>query len=122
MRERTGGLQPGNPGRKQALFGMFFIATESQYQYCYLMSAPQVPLTLCSAAMQMRLRILALSACSEDCLRLREMGFCESTEVRKLADGSAILCSLYGVRMALGRNSGPRFWWSPWRHECWHAG
>lgn len=70
------------------------------------MSAPKVPLTLCSAQCGMRLKILALSACSEDCLRLREMGFCESTEVRKLSDGSAILCSLYGVRMALGRKLG----------------
>jgi Fe2+ transport system protein FeoA len=68
----------------------------------------QAPLTLCSAQCGQRLRILALVACSEDCLRLREMGFCESSEVRKLADGSAILCSLYGVRLALGRELGAR--------------
>ncbi|RFC42330.1 MAG: Fe2+ transport system protein FeoA [Verrucomicrobia bacterium] len=72
------------------------------------MSAAKVPLTLCSAACGQRLRILALSACSEDCLRLREMGFCELSEVRKLTDGSAILCSLYGVRLALGRELGAR--------------
>jgi Fe2+ transport system protein FeoA len=70
------------------------------------MSDAKVPLTLCSAQCGQRLRILALAACSEDCLRLREMGFCESSEVRKLADGSAILCSLYGVRLAVGRALG----------------
>jgi hypothetical protein len=36
------------------------------------------------------------------------MGFCEFSEVRKLTDGSAILCSLYGVRLALGRELGER--------------
>ncbi len=72
------------------------------------MQAPKNPLTLCSAKCGQRLRILSLVACSEDCLRLRELGFCEHSEVRKLSDGSAILCSLYGVRLALGRELGER--------------
>ena len=67
-----------------------------------------VPLNLCSAQCGQRLRILSLLACSEDCLRLREMGFCEQSEVRKISDGSAILCSVYGVKLALGRELGAR--------------
>ena len=39
-------------------------------------------------------------------MRLRELGFCERSEVSKLSDGAAILCSLYGVRLALGRELG----------------
>lgn len=72
------------------------------------MSAASAPFTLCSAKCGQRLRIMALVACAEDCLRLRELGLCEHTEVRKLSDGAAILCSVYGVRLALGRDLGAR--------------
>lgn len=70
------------------------------------MEVPLAPLNLCSARCGQRLRILALLACTEDCMRLRELGFCERSEVSKLSDGPAILCSLYGVRLALGRELG----------------
>ncbi len=42
----------------------------------------------------------------EDCNRLREMGFCESSEICKVVDGSAIICSVYGMRLAIGRALG----------------
>ncbi len=41
-------------------------------------------------------------------MRLRELGFCERSEVSKLTDGPAILCSVYGVRLALGRELSAR--------------
>jgi Fe2+ transport system protein FeoA len=72
------------------------------------MEASPAPLNLCSARCGQRLRILALMACTEDCMRLRELGFCERSEVSKLSDGSAILCSVYGVRLALGRELSAR--------------
>jgi hypothetical protein len=30
--------------------------------------------------------------------RLRELGFCESAEIRKVADGGAMICMLMGTR------------------------
>lgn len=64
------------------------------------------PLTLRSAKCGQRLRILSLNACKDDCLRLRELGFCESSELSKISDGAAILCSLYGMRLAVGQELG----------------
>ncbi len=72
------------------------------------MQPAPAPLNLCSAQCGQRLRILSLAACSEDCLRLRELGFCELSEIKKISDGPAILCSVYGVRLALGRELGAR--------------
>ena len=102
--QRTGELAlKGRRDLKQ-----IFIATESQYQQNPFMQDAPVPLTLCSAKCGQRLRVLSLAACAEDCIRLRELGFCESSEVCKISDGAAILCSLYGVRLALGNELGAR--------------
>ena len=70
------------------------------------MIAISAPLNLCSARCGQRLRILCLNASSQECARLRELGFCERSEVCKLTDGSAILCRLSGSRMAVGRELG----------------
>jgi ferrous iron transport protein A len=37
------------------------------------------------------------------CERLRAMGFCEHLQVRKLAGGRNLLCSLCGTRVALSK-------------------
>lgn len=37
------------------------------------------------------------------CARLRDLGFCESLQVRKLADGRNMICSICGTRMAISR-------------------
>jgi len=37
------------------------------------------------------------------CARLRDLGFCESMQVRKLADGRNMICSVCGTRMAISR-------------------
>jgi Fe2+ transport system protein FeoA len=34
------------------------------------------------------------------------MGFCENAEFCKLSEGGAIICSLYGMRVAIGRELG----------------
>jgi Fe2+ transport system protein FeoA len=91
-----------------AILKQIFIATESHYQQNPPMQDASAPLTLCSAKCGQRLRILSLAACAEDCVRLRELGFCESSELRKISDGAAILCSLYGMRLALGHELGAR--------------
>jgi Fe2+ transport system protein FeoA len=67
---------------------------------------PDSSVNLCSARCGQRLRILALRSGVEDCNRLREMGFCESSEICKVVDGSAIICSVHGMRLAIGRALG----------------
>ena len=37
------------------------------------------------------------------CDRLRDLGFCESLQVRKLANGRNLICSVCGTRMAISR-------------------
>ena len=37
------------------------------------------------------------------CQRLREMGFCEFAEVRKLTHGSCLICHVCGVNVALSK-------------------
>lgn len=67
---------------------------------------PQPPVNLCSARCGEKLRILSLQSGVEECNKLREMGFCESSEICKVMDGSAIICSVYGMRLAIGRALG----------------
>ena len=37
------------------------------------------------------------------CDRLRDLGFCESLQVRKLANGRNLICSVCGTRLAISR-------------------
>jgi ferrous iron transport protein A len=46
-----------------------------------------------------RIRFLDGPACEQ----LRQLGFCESLQVRKLADGRNLICSVCGTRLALSR-------------------
>ncbi len=46
-----------------------------------------------------RIRFLSGPACD----RLRDMGFCEQLQVRKLAGGRNLICSVCGTRMAISR-------------------
>lgn len=64
------------------------------------------PLTLSRARCGDRLRVVSICPNCPECVRLRELGFCESAEVRKVADGSALICSLMGMRVAIGRELG----------------
>jgi Fe2+ transport system protein FeoA len=67
---------------------------------------PAAPLTLCSARCGQRLRVLALKPECPHSNQLREMGFREKCELLKLSDGSCILCTLAGVRLAIARALG----------------
>jgi ferrous iron transport protein A len=64
------------------------------------------PLTLSHARCGDRLRITAICPNCPECVRLRELGFCESREVRKVSDGGAMICLLMGIRVAVGRELG----------------
>jgi ferrous iron transport protein A len=46
-----------------------------------------------------RIRILSGPGCD----RLRDLGFCEQIQVRKLAGGRNLICSICGTRMAISR-------------------
>jgi len=63
-------------------------------------------LTLARARCGERLRVKSICSDCPECVRLQEMGFCENAEFCKLAEGGAIICSLYGMRVAIGRELG----------------
>lgn len=48
----------------------------------------------------MQIRVLSGPGCE----RLRDLGFCEQLQVRKLAHGRNLICSVCGTRMAISRD------------------
>lgn len=62
--------------------------------------------TLARAKVGERLRVVTICPDCPECLRLRELGFQDRVEVRKIADGAAIICSIMGMRVAIGRDLG----------------
>ena len=52
-----------------------------------------------SVGCDFRIRFLEGPACEQ----LRRLGFCETLQVRKLANGRNLICSICGTRMALSR-------------------
>lgn len=38
------------------------------------------------------------------CERLRDLGFCEQLQIRKIAHGRNLICSVCGTRMAISRD------------------
>lgn len=72
------------------------------------MSAPfsKETLTLARAKVGERLRVVTICPDCPECMRLRELGFQDRMEVRKVSDGAAIICSIMGMRVAIGRDLG----------------
>ena len=69
-------------------------------------AAPNVPetrqaMTLNQAGVGCDLQVEVLSGSA--CERLRELGFCEQSQVRKLAGGRNLICSVCGTRLAISR-------------------
>lgn len=58
---------------------------------------------LAQAKVGERLKIVDVRRDVAEASRLRELGFCESAEVCKLADAAACICVLMGTRVAIGR-------------------
>ena len=67
---------------------------------------PKPELTLARAKCGERLRVTSICPDCHECLRLRELGFYDRAEVCKISDGAAIICSLFGMRVAIGRDLG----------------
>ncbi len=59
--------------------------------------------TLCDVSLNLPVRIKALNAEPAVSQRLREMGFCEFAEVRKVSQGAALICRVCGVKVALSK-------------------
>jgi ferrous iron transport protein A len=53
-----------------------------------------------SVGCEVRIRLLSGPSCD----RLRDMGFCEQMQVRKLAGGRNLLCSVCGTRLAISKD------------------
>ena len=79
-------------------------------------SSPQKPLNLSCVRCGESFKIVGLTGNTTSATRLRELGFCESTEVRKVCDGSAMICHLLGTRVAIGRELGTNILVEPLRH------
>lgn len=58
-------------------------------------------ITLSQASVGCAFRIRHLQGAA--CQRLRNMGFCESMEVKKLSNGRNMICTVCGTKMALNR-------------------
>jgi ferrous iron transport protein A len=65
-----------------------------------------VTLSRARVGCDLRIRMVEGPACG----RLRDMGFCEQLQVRKLADGRILVCTLCGVRMAISRDLAEQVW------------
>lgn len=61
-------------------------------------------LTLSQASVGCDFRIHVVDG--PQCDRLRDLGFCESLQIRKLADGRNMICSVCGTRMAISQELG----------------
>ena len=70
------------------------------------LSRTKASLTLARAKCGERLRVIHICPDCKECLRLRELGFQDRAEVRKISDGAAIICLLLGMRVAIGRDLG----------------
>jgi len=89
-------------------FSKFVVAIGSQLAKIadVIAAAPNTPesglaMTLNQAGVGCDLRVEVLSGPS--CERLRELGFCEQSQVRKLAGGRNLICSVCGTRLAISR-------------------
>jgi ferrous iron transport protein A len=67
---------------------------------------PRALLSLSEARCGERLRVVGVRPSSKSYVRLKELGFCESAVVCKVTNGSALICQVCGVRLAIGRDLG----------------
>ncbi len=72
-------------------------ATESQQGF----DSPVI--SLAQACVGKPLHVRSLDASPSVCQRLQELGFCEDAEIIKISQGTALICQVCGVRMALSK-------------------
>jgi Fe2+ transport system protein FeoA len=69
-----------------------FLATDLEIDSAMTLNQVQV-------GCDVQIRVLSGPGCE----RLRDLGFCEQLQVRKLAGGKNLICSICGTRMAISR-------------------
>ena len=62
-----------------------------------------MPNNLCDISVDKTVRIKAIKGEPAVCQRLREMGFCEYAEVRKVSQSGSCICHVCGVKVALSK-------------------
>lgn len=71
------------------------------------------PLTLNEVGLNCDVRISSISGSS--CDRLRDLGFCEQMQLRKLSNGRNLVCTMCGAKMAISRELAEQVLVSPVR-------
>ena len=72
---------------------------------------PERCLTLNKAKVGSDLRIHVVDGPA--CQRLRDLGFCENLQVRKLSGGRNLICSICGTRLAISSELAEQVWVAP---------
>ena len=87
---------------------MISVETESQFGLFWTSFMPPEPANTCPqrlSLVELRAgvpsRVTGLNGQPEFSQRLREMGFCESAVVQKIAGNQMVICELCGTRVAL---------------------
>lgn len=71
------------------------------------------PVTLNQARVNCDVRISSLTGPA--CERLRDLGFCEQMQLRKISNGRNLLCTVCGAKMAISRELAEQVLVSPVR-------
>lgn len=71
------------------------------------------PVTLNQAGVNCDVRISSLTGPA--CDRLRDLGFCEQMQLRKLSNGRNLVCTVCGAKMAISRELAEQVLVSPVR-------
>ena len=82
---------------------MFPIANDSQLGYIppVLTTSSVRQVTLNEVAVNCDVRISSLNGPA--CERLRDLGFCEQMQLRKISNGRNLVCTVCGAKMAISR-------------------
>ncbi|MDP4623719.1 MAG: ferrous iron transport protein A [Akkermansiaceae bacterium] len=72
-----------------------------------------LPVSLDEAGLNCDVRISSLTGPA--CDRLRDLGFCEQMQLRKISNGRNLLCTVCGAKMAISRELAKQVIVSPMR-------
>ena len=73
----------------------------------------QSPVTLNQVGVNCDVRISSLNGPA--CERLRDLGFCEQMQLRKISNGRNLICNVCGAKMAISRDLAEQVLVSPIR-------
>lgn len=68
-----------------------------------------VTLNQVKAGCDVQIRVISGPGCD----RLRDLGFCEQLQIRKITGGRNLICSICGTKMAISRELAEQVWVAP---------